>query len=308
MFNPKDFSEKKIKEISNEVGDGLAMNALSGGVDSSVTTMLGHKAIGKRLITYFIDTGFMRKKEPGYVKNIFAELGIGVKIYNASNEFFAKLKGLTNGEEKRIAFSDTFYEIFGKLIKENKAEYLLQGTNAADKKMFAKGQSQHNVRTSEDYRTFGIEKILEPLDTLYKPHIRELGKELGLPEELYSRPPFPGPGLLVRCLGEATPEKIKMVREAQAIAEEELAYLNPSLTVACISGDTVTGMAGKKAPGKYMIFIRALKTEDYMTAKGIYISEDTYKKLEKKITEELPDVAHVLLDPTDKPPATMEYI
>jgi len=174
--------------------------------------------------------------------------------------------------------------------------------------MFDKGQSQHNVRTNSDYSKFGIESVIEPLVDLYKSDVREVGKKLGLPEEIFNRPPFPGPGLLLRVIGEATRERVEIVRKAQKIVEEELLSYNPSQCLACLANDTATGMIGEKAPGKNIIYVRTVKTKDFMTAEAILPNKDTIKKLSKRITGEIPGVVRVLYEITGKPPGTIEYI
>jgi GMP synthase (glutamine-hydrolysing) len=307
------FIDNKIKEIAETVGDKKAVNLLSGGVDSAVVTMLGNRAIEDQLVTHFIDTGFMRKGEPEYVRGIFDSLGISVNVYDGASRFFFMLdqNESTDGEENRRTFSNIFYVVSDDLIKESGATFLFQGTNAADLVMTKKGQGQHNVRTKSDYRKLGIKRVIEPVIDLYKPEVRQVGKALGLPEELYNRNPFPGPGLMVRCLGEISREKIDIVREAQYIAERELAYLNPSQVIACISGDEVKMMTAKgKVDKGYIIFIRPVKSKDFVTAKGIHVPEKTVDILEKRIRE-IPGVARVVMDSMDKKAnwgGTVEYI
>jgi len=300
--------DEKIEHIKSKVGDAIAINALSGGVDSSVVTFLGKMAIGNNLKTYFINTGFMREREPETVWKTFKDLGIEINIINEEKRFLEALKGITDGEEKRKVFSDTFYKIFGRIIKKEGAIYLFQGTIEPDKIMFDKGQSQHNVRTKSDYSKFGIEGVIEPLFDLYKNQVREIAIDLNLPDKIYNRQPFPGPGLLIRVLGEATKERIEIVRKAQKIVEEELLPYNPSQCLACLANDTATGMIGGKASGKYMIFVRAVKTKDFMAAESLFLGKKTIAKIAKRIPEEIPNVARVLYEITGKPPATIEYI
>jgi GMP synthase (glutamine-hydrolysing) len=313
------FIDNKIKEIAETVGDKKAVSLLSGGVDSSVVTLLAHKALGNQLATYFIDTGFMRKGEPEYVRGVFMDVGIDVNVHNASDDFLIAFHARgcrdgtpsTDGEDNRRIFSNTFYEVSNELIQASGAEYLFQGTNAADLIMTKKGQGQHNVRTKKDYKELGIRRIIEPVIDLYKPEVRKVGKALGLPEELYNRNPFPGPGLMVRCLGEIDKEKINIVREAQYIAEQELAYLKPSQVIACVSGDQAKMMTAKgKVDKGYIIFIRPVKSKDFVTAEGIHVPEETVDILEKRIRE-IPGVARVVMDSIDKKAnwgGTVEYI
>jgi GMP synthase (glutamine-hydrolysing) len=208
-LNPQEFIEEQVKRISSAVGDNSAINALSGGVDSSVVTMLGHKALGGKLKTYFIENGLMREDEPQTIVTWFKKLGVPVEIIDAKKEFFNALKGLTDPEEKREAITQSFYkEVFGKLVKESGAKYLLQGTNYTDvEETIAGVKRQHNILEQlgiDTEETYGY-KVLEPVIQLRKSGVRKTGEALGLPEELYNRPPFPGPALAARVIGEVTP-------------------------------------------------------------------------------------------------------
>ena len=225
-LNTKKFILEKSAEISRIVGKGLAINALSGGVDSSVVTMLGHLALGRRLKTYFINNGIMRQGEPERVAAIFRRLGVEIKILNAQDKFFKALKGITDPEEKREAITQTFYkDVFGKLVRLSGAKYLLQGTILTDIDETVAGiKRQHNVFEQlgiDPQKAFGY-KIIEPLVELRKDGVRKVAQGVGLPKEIYQRMPFPGPALSARVIGEVTPEKIKVVRLATLITEEEL--------------------------------------------------------------------------------------
>ncbi|HRS98286.1 MAG TPA: PAS domain S-box protein [Smithella sp.] len=198
-MNVKKFIDDKVREIREIVGDGMAINALSGGVDSSVVTALGHKALGDRLKTYFIENGIMREGEPARVAAAFKKLGIRVEVIDASKTFFAALKGITDPEEKREAITQTFYKnVFGKLVVKSKAKYLLQGTILTDVDETVAGiKRQHNVFEQlgiDPQKAFGY-KILEPLIELRKDGVRKVGRALGLPESMFNRIPFPGPAL-----------------------------------------------------------------------------------------------------------------
>ena len=199
-LNSARFISQKVKEIQNAVGDGTAINALSGGVDSSVVTMLGHKALGKKLKTVFIQNGLMREGEPQRVASLFKKLGVKVEIVDARKEFFAALKGITDPEEKREAITQTFYKkVFGRIVKKSKAKFLLQGTILTDVDETIAGiKRQHNVFEQlgiDPQKTFGY-RILEPLIQLRKDGVRKAGKALGLPAELFERIPFPRSGLV----------------------------------------------------------------------------------------------------------------
>ncbi|MCK4447381.1 MAG: ExsB family transcriptional regulator, partial [Candidatus Marinimicrobia bacterium] len=225
-LNPEEFVKQKIGEISSVIGTGTAVNALSGGVDSSAVTMLGHKALGDRLKTYFIENGLMREGESQKVVSLFNEFGVQIEVVDAKEEFFNSLKGITDPEEKREAITQAFYkDVFGKLVKESGAKYLLQGTNYTDVEETVAGiKRQHNILEQlgiNTEETYGY-KVIEPLIQLRKSGVRKITKALGLPEETYNRPPFPGPALAARVIGEVTPERIEIVRKATKVVEDEL--------------------------------------------------------------------------------------
>lgn len=201
-LNPKRFIDEKVQEIHSAVGEGTAINALSGGVDSSTVTMLGHRALGNRLRTVFIQNGLMREGEPERVARLFRKLGATVEIIDAQEEFFAALKGITEPEQKREAITQTFYRhVFGRIVKESGAKFLLQGTILTDVDETVAGiKRQHNVFAQlgiDPQETFGYQ-ILEPLIQLRKDGVRKVGKALGLPPEVFKRMPFPGPALSAR--------------------------------------------------------------------------------------------------------------
>jgi GMP synthase (glutamine-hydrolysing) len=217
-LNVDGFINEKIKDIKEIVGDGMAINALSGGVDSSTVTMLGHRALGNRLRTLFIDNGIMREGEAGQVVGLFRNLGVKVEVIDARKEFFSAFKGISDPEEKREAVTQTFYrDVFGRIVKESGAKYLLQGTILTDVDETIAGiKRQHNVFEQlgiDPEKAFGY-RIIEPLIQLRKDGVRIVGKALGLPVELFERMPFPGPALAARVIGEVTPERIETVRKA----------------------------------------------------------------------------------------------
>ena len=225
-LNSEDFIKEKVNEIKGAVGDGMAINALSGGVDSSTVTMLGHRALGERLKTVFIENGLMREGEPKQVAGFFQKLGVKVEVVDARKEFFAALKGITDPEEKREAITQTFYRnVFGRIVKESGARYLLQGTILTDVDETVAGiKRQHNVFEQlgiDPLEAFGY-RIIEPLIQLRKDGVRKIGKALGLPAELFERIPFPGPALSARVIGEVTQERIETVRKATVVVERLL--------------------------------------------------------------------------------------
>ncbi len=308
----REFIRQKAQEIAGQVGGGLAINALSGGVDSSAVTMVGHKALGKRLLTYFIDNGIMRQGEPQKIVAIFKKMGVPVRIVNAQKEFFKALKGITDPEEKREAITQTFYKhVFGKLVKQSGAKYLLQGTILTDVDETVAGiKRQHNVFEQlgiDPQRAFGY-KIIEPLVQLRKDGVRKVAKAAGLPESIYNRMPFPGPALAARVIGEVTPEKIKVVRLATAILEEELKSQRAFQYMAILHQDRVTGIRQGKRDFGLQIEIRCWDSIDARQAIPTKLPYEVLMKLAKRMTLKVPGVVSVTYNITTKPPSTMEAI
>lgn len=311
-LKPQEFIEQQKEEISSVVGEGLAINALSGGVDSSVVTMLGHKALGERLKSYFIDSGLMRQCEPETIVSWFEKLGVKVEIIDAKEKFFSALKGLTDPEEKREAITQTFYkQVFGQLVKESGAKYLLQGTNYTDIEETVAGvKRQHNILTQMGIDTeevFGY-KVIEPLVQLRKTGIREIGKVQGLPKEIYSRPPFPGPALAARIIGEVTPERTVLVRKATTIVEEELFETEAFQYLAILHQDKVTGVRESKRDFGSQIEVRCWDTKDAKIGSPTRLSFDILEKVADRITSEMPEIVSVTYNITKKPPSTIEAV
>jgi len=311
-LDSKKFVEEKAKEISSAVEQGCAINALSGGVDSSAVTMLGHKALGNRLKTYFIDNGLMRQDEPQQIVSLFKGLGVTVEILDAQKEFFNALKGVTDPEEKREAITQTFYkDVFGRLVRESGSKYLLQGTILTDVDETVAGiKRQHNVFEQlgiDPQKTFGY-KILEPLIQLRKDGVRKVAEALGLPESAFKRIPFPGPALAARVIGEVTQEKINTVRIATVITEQELSSSNAFQYMAILHQDRVTGMRDGKREFGLQIEIRCWDSVDARTAKPTRVPFDTLEKLANRIVSEVPGVVSVTYNIATKPPSTMEVV
>ncbi len=310
-MDAKKFIDEKVAWIKGKVGEEKAVVATSGGVDSMVTAVLGHRALGERLSVVFLDDGLMRKNEPEQVKKVLAGLGIKLRIYDVKDRFFAALKGKTDPEEKRKAFRETFYSTFADIARETGAKYLLQGTIAADIVETKKGvKTQHNVL--EQIGIPVMERygfiVLEPLKELFKPQVREVAKALGLPQEVVNRRPFPGPGLAIRVIGEVTPDRVAIVREATAVVEEETKDFQCFQAFAVLLSDRATGVTNK-GERKYgdIIVVRVVQSEDAMKAQAAELPWKTLQRIEKKIRERVPSVTHVLYDLTGKPPATIEY-
>ena len=306
------FIAEQVEQIGSEVGDGLAVNALSGGVDSAVVTLLGHRALGERLKTCFIENGLMREGEPQRIAEVFTGLGVGVEIVDASDQFFAALTGVTDPEEKREGITQTFYkDVFGQLVKDCGSTCLLQGTNYTDVEETVAGvKRQHNILAQlgiDTQETFGY-KVLEPIIRLRKPAVRIVGKALGLPEEIYARPPFPGPALSARVIGEATRERIALVRQATQIVEEALADSGAFQYLAILHEDKVTGLRGAKRDFGCQIEVRCWESEDAVTATPTNLPFQTLQALAARITTEVPGVVSVTYNITPKPPSCIEAV
>jgi GMP synthase (glutamine-hydrolysing) len=311
-LDAQQFIEEKIEEISSTIGDGVAINALSGGVDSSVVTMLGHKALGDRFKSYFIDNALMREGEPQYIVSIFKELGVTVERIDAEIVFFDALKGLTDPEEKREAVTRSFYQdIFARLVRETGATYLLHGTNYTDIEETVAGiKRQHNILEQlgiDPKKRYGY-KVLEPLIQLRKSSIRKVGKSLGLPAELFNRPPFPGPALATRVIGEVTPERVATLRGATKIVEEELSDSGAFQYLAILHDDRVTGIREGKRDYGLQIEVRCWESTDAKVGSPTRIPYDVLERLSDRITTEVPGVVSVTYNITKKPPSTIEAI
>jgi len=305
------FIEEQIQNIKKTVKDGLAINALSGGVDSSVVTVLGHRAIGDQLKTIFVDNDLMRQGEPERVVKTFADIGIKVDLIDARDEFLSALKGLTDPEEKRQAITDTFYsKLFSKLVKESKATFLLHGTILTDIEETVAGiKRQHNILDQlgiDTERSYGY-KVIEPLKTIRKDDVREVAKLLGLPEEIYNRIPFPGPALATRIVGEVTRERLETIRTATAIVEEELEDTGAFQYFAVLLNDRATGIRDNKREFGQIIVVRCIESTDARTATPTELPWDKLNRICERITN-IPDVNRCLFDLTPKPPATIEYV
>lgn len=306
------FIAEKEEEIKRIVGDGLAITALSGGVDSSVVTLLGQRALGKRLIVIFVDNGLMRQNEPQQVVEVFRILGVPVKVIDAQGWFFFALQGLADPERKREAVTQTFYhEIFGRLVRESQARFLLQGTILTDVEETVAGiKRQHNVFAQlgiDPQEVFGYQ-IIEPLVQLRKDGVRKVARALGLPTFICERPPFPGPALATRVIGEVTPERIETVRKATAIVEEELAKTGAFQYLAILHQDRVTGMRNGRREFGQQIEVRCWDSLDARTATPTRLPEALEERVVERIITEVPGVVSVTFNKTPKPPSTIEAI
>jgi len=304
MVNTEKFISKSVAEIKAAAGNDKVVMALSGGVDSSVCAAIAARAIGDNLIPIYIDTGLMRKGETDRIRTIFGN--IHLQIVDAGDEFLGVLKGLTDPEAKRKAIGERFIRVFEREAKKQGAKCLLQGTIYPDRIESEGGiKSHHNVGGMPLHMEFT--KVIEPIRDLYKDEVREVAGALGLPKEIQHRMPFPGPGLAVRVLGEVTPEKVAVIREANWIVEEELVeQYRPWQCFAALLG-LGTGVKGDNRIHGWIVAIRAVNSRDGMTADPIDIPFEHLMRIGSRITADIPSVARVVYDVTAKPPATIEY-
>ena len=307
----KKFIEEQIAHIKNTVGQAKAINALSGGVDSSLVTVLGHRALGDQLKTVFIDNALMREGEPQQVVKIFASLSIPVELVDAKKEFLSALAGLTDPEKKRQAVTDAFYsKVFVRLVKESNATFLLHGTILTDIEETVAGiKRQHNILAQlgiDTKEAYGY-SVIEPLKTLRKNDVREVAKFLKLPAEISQRIPFPGPALATRIVGEVTPERLEIVRTATAIVEEELADSGAFQYLAVLLSDHATGIRNNRREFGQIIVLRCIESTDARTATVTQLPWEKLNRISEKITQ-INGVNRCLYDLTPKPPATIEYV
>jgi GMP synthase (glutamine-hydrolysing) len=311
-LDKKRFIDEKVGEIRKSVGEQTAINALSGGVDSSAVTMLGHLALGNRLRTVFIENGLMREGESKEVVDLFRKLDVPVEVVDARKEFFTALKGIRDPEEKREAITQTFYrEVFGRLVRESGARHLLQGTILTDVDETVAGiKRQHNVFEQLGIlpeEAFGYH-IIEPLIQLRKDGVRKVGKALGLPPVLFERIPFPGPALAARVIGEATEERIETVRKATSVVERLLRDTGAFQYMAILHEDRVTGMQKGKRDFGQQIEVRCWESVDARTATPTDLPFDALRKLAGEILREVPGVVSVTYNIASKPPSTIEAV
>ena len=322
------FAEKAVSEIRAKVGDGKVLLALSGGVDSSVLAALLAKAIGKQLTCVFVDHGLLRKNEGDEVEGVFGPKGdfdINFVRVNAAERYYAKLAGVSEPEQKRKIIGEEFIRVFEEEAKKiGKVDFLAQGTIYPDVVESGLGgesaviKSHHNVGGLPDFVDF--KEIIEPLRNLFKDEVRAVGLELGLPEYLVFRQPFPGPGLGIRIIGEVTAEKVRMVQDADYIYREEVdkaakAYKDehgveapwmPNQYFAALTNMRSVGVMGDERTYDYAVAVRAVRTIDFMTAEAAEIPFEVLQTVMSRIINEVRGVNRVMYDLTSKPPGTIE--
>lgn len=311
----KDYMEQSISQIRDKVMGGKVLCALSGGVDSSVCAALVSRAVGRQLYCIFVDHGLMRKNEGDEVEQSFKGQDITFIRINAEERFLSKLAGVTDPERKRKIIGEEFIRVFEEEAKKIGAvDYLVQGTiypdiiESGSKKR--KGvKSHHNVGGLPEHIDF--KELLEPVKMLFKDEVRQLGRELGLPEYLVSRQPFPGPGLAVRCIGELTKTRLDILRDCDAIFRDELASAglskNMSQYFAVMTDMRSVGVRNNERTYDYAIALRAVSTVDFMTAVSCEIPFEILSRIARRIVGEVSGVSRILYDITDKPPATIEF-
>ncbi len=309
------FINNQIEEIKQTVGDKKVVCALSGGVDSLVSAMLVHKAIGSNLHCVFVDHGLMRLNEPREVCESFKELGLNIKFVDAEERFLKRLSGVVEPENKRKIIGEEFIRVFEEESKKiGDVEFLVQGTIYPD--IVESGtegnklvKSHHNVGGLPENMEF--KGLVEPLKTLYKDEVREVGLALGIPSELIYRQPFPGPGIGVRVLGELTKEKLDTLRQADYIFREEVKNAGLDKEIwqyfAVLTDVRSTGVHDDSRTYGYMVALRAIHTKDAMTAKFAHLPYDVVGKVSARITSEISNINRVVYDVTNKPPATIEW-
>jgi GMP synthase (glutamine-hydrolysing) len=315
-WNAEFFIEKEIEEIRKIVGDEKVICAVSGGVDSTVLALLLMRAIGENLIAIFIDNGLMREGEGEEVLKNFMEIGVNIHYVNASEVFLERLKGIVDPEEKRRIIGRTFIEIFEREAKKfGDVKFLAQGTLYPDviestsyKGPSSKIKTHHNVGGLPERMNF---KLIEPFRELFKDEVRKIGKSLGLSDEILIRHPFPGPGLAVRVVGEVTKDKLEILRKADKIFIEEIKKANLYDKIwqafAVLLPIKTVGVMGDERSYEYVVALRAVSSQDGMTADWFRLPYDLLERVSNRIVNEVKGVNRVIYDITTKPPATIEW-
>ncbi len=313
-WNASNVIDHMKTEIKEKIGDSKAIIGLSGGIDSSVAALITSSVIGKQLTAVYVDTGLMRKDETEFIRQAFSNLDLNLKIIDASERFFRELKGVSDPEKKRKIIGRLFIEVFDEVAIKTGAKILLQGTIYSDR--IESGMTKYSSTIKSHHNVSGLPEdmkltVYEPLRNLYKDEVRNIAKMIGVPHELLKRQVFPGPGLGIRVVGEIDENKVRIVREANNIVEEELKtsgiYDRIWMGFAVLLPVKSVGIQGDARSYKYPIVIRIIESEDAMTANFAKIDYDILEKMSTRITNEIPEVNRVVYDISNKPPATMEW-
>ena len=314
-FEPDKFIATAEAEVKARIGNGIAITAVSGGVDSFVAAAIAAQAIPGQLHTVYVDNGLMRKGETGNVVQAAKSAGISLKVVHAKERFLHALKGAIDPEEKRKIIGEAFIRVFEEEAKSANAKYLIQGTIAPDW-IESGGLGRDTIKSH--HNVGGLPKdmnllLCEPLREIYKHEVRMVGERLGLPPSIHQRQPFPGPALAVRIVGEVTEEKVRIVQEACAIVEEEIEAASahgkmekPWQYFAALLPSKTVGVRGDERAYQYTAVVRAVRSLDGMTANFSEVPFDVLQKISTRITNEVRDIGRVLYDITNKPPGTIE--
>ena len=318
LWTSSNFVEESIRQIKEQVGDGKVICALSGGVDSAVAATLVHRAVGNQLTCIFVNNGLMRKEEPERIQETFAKyMRVNLVFSESSERFLSVLTGIEDPEQKRKIIGNEFINVFDEeATRLGSVDFLTQGTlypdviesKSSDNSVSATIKTHHNVGGLPEHMKL---ELVEPLRYLFKDEVREVGMELGLPEEMVYRQPFPGPGLAIRIMGDVTSEKLEVLRAADWIVMDEIKannlYRELWQTFAVLTGSRSVGVTGDFRTYGHVIAIRAVTINDAMTADWARLPYDVLSKISSRISNEVPDVNRVVFDITSKPPGTIEW-
>ncbi len=313
-WNPKGLATDLIEQTEKYIGDRKAIIGLSGGVDSTTAARIAGRAIGDNLSAVYVDTGLMRQGETESIKNTFSDSRLNLMVLDRSEEFLNSLSGVTDPEEKRKIIGNTFIDVFTEVADSIGAEVLIQGTIYSD--VIESGSTTHSDTIKSHHNVGGLPEkvdldIYEPLADFYKDEVRQIAGEMGLPDEIIHRHVFPGPGLAIRIVGEVTPERVKIVRKASHIVEEELKtaglYEDVWMAFAVLLPIRSVGVQGDLRSYKYPVALRIVESEDAMTANFSRIPYDLLERISTKISNRIDEVNRVVYDISNKPPATMEW-
>lgn len=318
-WQPTDLVDALIAQTAHAVGDARALIAVSGGVDSSAAAALAHRALGERLLPVFVDTGLLREGEPERVHEVFRQLGLEVDFVDAKQHFYRRLAGVVDPEEKRRIIGETFIRVFeaeAERLRQNvgSVEVLIQGTIYSD--VIESGGTAHSARIKSHHNVGGLPerlgfRVVEPLRGLFKDEVRQVGRALGLPERIVDEPPFPGPGLAVRVLGEVRPENVQLLQRADAILRHEVERAGLRYDIwqyfAVLLSQRSVAVRGDERGYGHVVALRAVDSRDGMTADWYRMPHELLATVSSRLTNEIPEVTRVVYDVTSKPPGTIEW-